>query len=85
METRQIAIIGGGIAGLSAAYYLHGRISGDGTTTYACTVYDISHRLGGNCYISSSPTIWLVVGRCDGWMGLTDHTGICPARSLRGP
>ncbi len=45
---RRVAIIGGGIGGLSAAYYLHGRTSPDGAYVYVCEVYEKSGRLGGN-------------------------------------
>lgn len=46
-QTKHVAIVGGGIAGLAAAYYLHGKTSADGSM-FACTVYEKSHRLGGN-------------------------------------
>ncbi|MCB9622406.1 MAG: NAD(P)-binding protein [Sandaracinus sp.] len=46
---KHVAILGGGAAGLSAAYFLHGRTSVDGSHVYRCTVYDVSARLGGNC------------------------------------
>ncbi|MEQ9081022.1 MAG: NAD(P)-binding protein [Sandaracinaceae bacterium] len=47
---KHVAILGGGVGGLSAAYFLHGRTSADGQTVFRCTVYDISDRLGGNAY-----------------------------------
>lgn len=47
-EVKNVAIIGGGIAGLVAAYYLHGKRSKDGKYVYACGVYEKSDRLGGN-------------------------------------
>lgn len=46
---KRIAILGGGAAGLSAAYFLHNRPSRDGREVYKCTVYEASSRLGGNC------------------------------------
>jgi predicted NAD/FAD-binding protein len=45
---KNVAIIGGGIAGLAAAYYLHGKRSKDHEHVYACAVYEKSDRLGGN-------------------------------------
>lgn len=47
-ETRNVAIVGGGIAGLVSAYYLHGKESQDGRYVYACAVFEKSDRLGGN-------------------------------------
>jgi predicted NAD/FAD-binding protein len=47
-ETRNVAIVGGGIAGLVSAYYLHGKESKDGKYVYACAVFEKSDRLGGN-------------------------------------
>lgn len=47
---KHIAILGGGVAGLAAAYFLHGRSSADGNTVFKCTVFDVSDRLGGNCF-----------------------------------
>lgn len=47
---KHVAILGGGVAGLSAAYFLHGRTSADGETIYRCTVFDVAERIGGNCY-----------------------------------
>ena len=40
--TRRVAIIGGGIGGLTAAYLLHEQ--------YAITLFEKTHRLGGNAY-----------------------------------
>jgi len=54
----KIGIIGGGVGGLSAAYYLQNRRSADDTTIYRCTVYDKSHRVGGNAcsaYLGAEP------------------------------
>ncbi len=58
-----MAIVGGGIGGLSAAYYLQGGQSPDGDT-YTCEVFEKSGRIGGNgfsayfqtAYESRSPT-----------------------------
>lgn len=47
---KHIAIIGGGVAGLATAYFLHGRTSAGGDTVFRCTVFDKSERLGGNCF-----------------------------------
>jgi hypothetical protein len=55
---KHVAILGGGAAGLSAAYFLHGRTSVDGNTVFRCTVFDVSPRLGGNCqsaYLGRQP------------------------------
>lgn len=49
-EVKKVAIIGGGIAGLAAAYYLQGKTSADGRYVYACAVLEKSDRLGGNGY-----------------------------------
>lgn len=57
---KHIAILGGGAAGLAAAYFLHGRLSADGTTVFKCTVFDVSDRLGGNCfsaYLGAEPYV----------------------------
>jgi oxygen-dependent protoporphyrinogen oxidase len=42
---KQIVIIGGGIAGLAAAYYIHKEISKK--TPVACTVLESSENFGG--------------------------------------
>lgn len=47
MAQKRIAIVGGGIGGLSAAYYLHGKQSADGDT-YSCEIFEKSGRIGGN-------------------------------------
>lgn len=44
---KRIAIIGGGISGLAAAHYLHGRQSPDGDV-FSCEVFEKSGRIGGN-------------------------------------
>ncbi len=57
---KHVAILGGGAAGLSAAYFLHGRTSVDGNTVFRCTVFDVSPRLGGNCqsaYLGLQPYV----------------------------
>lgn len=50
VHERHIAILGGGAAGLTAAYFLHDRPSADRTEVYKCTVFEVSERLGGNCH-----------------------------------
>lgn len=52
MPTREqrIAIIGAGVAGLSAAYFLHNRMSKNKQIIFRCSILDVSARLGGNCY-----------------------------------
>lgn len=50
MNEKHVAIIGGGVAGLAAAYFLHGRTNAGGDTVFRCTVFDKSERLGGNCF-----------------------------------
>ncbi|HLM69360.1 MAG TPA: FAD-dependent oxidoreductase, partial [Longimicrobium sp.] len=45
---KHVAIVGAGIGGLAAAYYLHGRKSADGRTEFRCAVFDRSERVGGN-------------------------------------
>jgi predicted NAD/FAD-binding protein len=47
-RVRKVAIVGGGIAGLVSAYYLHGKTSKDGDSVYACAVFEKSDRVGGN-------------------------------------
>jgi len=44
---KRIAIIGGGIAGLTSAYYLH--------HFYDITLFEKSHRVGGNAYTLTTP------------------------------
>jgi predicted NAD/FAD-binding protein len=44
---KRIAIIGGGIAGLTSAYYLH--------HVYDITLFEKSHRVGGNAYTLTTP------------------------------
>lgn len=46
-DDKRVAIIGGGIGGLSAAHYLQGRQSKDGHR-YTCEVFEKSGRIGGN-------------------------------------
>jgi len=50
MIDKQIAIIGGGAAGLTAAFFLHNRTSVDGKYVFKCTVFDKRERLGGNAF-----------------------------------
>jgi predicted NAD/FAD-binding protein len=45
---KHVAIVGAGIGGMAAAYYLHGRRSADGRTEFRCAVFDRSERVGGN-------------------------------------
>lgn len=47
---KHVAILGGGAAGLTAAFFLHGQRSADGREIYRCTVFDQSARLGGNVF-----------------------------------
>lgn len=54
---KHVAILGGGAAGLAAAYFLHDRLSVDGCTVFKCTVFDISARLGGNCHSAYLGTV----------------------------
>lgn len=57
-NVKHVAIIGGGAAGLAAAYFLHGRSSADGKTVFECTVFDTRERLGGNvfsAYLGEAP------------------------------
>jgi oxygen-dependent protoporphyrinogen oxidase len=44
---KRIAIVGGGIAGLSAAYQLEGLHAQNGTAHCACTLFEAGPRLGG--------------------------------------
>ena len=50
MEERHYAIIGGGIGGLSAAYYLLQRAHAKPDVKIRCTIYERSERIGGNAY-----------------------------------
>ena len=55
---RHVAIIGGGAAGLTAAFFLHNRPAADGSAIFRCTVFDASPRLGGNvfsAYLGAQP------------------------------
>jgi predicted NAD/FAD-binding protein len=47
-EIRYVAIIGGGIGGLSAAHYIHGKRSHDGRAEYRCEIFEKARHLGGN-------------------------------------
>lgn len=49
LPTPRIAIVGGGLAGLTAAYQLSQFVGSDGTT-FTPVVYEGSERLGGRCY-----------------------------------
>lgn len=57
-QTRRIAIIGGGIGGLSAAYYLQGRPSASGDQSYQCTLFEKAPRLGGNAASAYGETLF---------------------------
>jgi predicted NAD/FAD-binding protein len=48
LQVRYVAIVGGGIGGLAAAYFLHGRRSADGREVFQCEVFEKQARLGGN-------------------------------------
>lgn len=50
MAVRNVAIIGGGIGGLSVAFFLQGLRSANGRDTYQCTVFEKTGHLGGNAY-----------------------------------
>lgn len=45
---KHVAIIGGGIGGLSAAYFLQNRLSADGRFVFKCAVFERRKRWGGN-------------------------------------
>lgn len=45
-----VAVIGGGIGGLAAAFFLHGRSSVDRQHVFRCTVFEKNSRMGGNCH-----------------------------------
>lgn len=45
---KYVAIIGGGIGGLSAAFFLQNRLSAGGQYIYKCAVFEKSKRFGGN-------------------------------------
>lgn len=47
---RHVAILGGGAAGLTAAFFLHNQPAADGSAIFRCTVFDTSPRLGGNVF-----------------------------------
>lgn len=49
-QEKRVLIIGAGIGGLSAAYYLQGQTSRDGKHTYRCTLVEKERRPGGNAY-----------------------------------
>lgn len=79
MKTRRIAVIGGGVAGLTAAHFLD--------TKYDVTLYEKSGRLGGNAYTHVLPDGQEVdIGACvfgfgeEYLQGLFTHLGIETAR-----
>jgi|GEM_PF-6002421 len=49
-QEKRVLIVGAGIGGLSAAYYLSAANPGQGQFTYRCTVVERENRPGGNVY-----------------------------------
>lgn len=50
MKVRRVAIVGGGIGGLAAAFFLHGRTTPAGDERFECTLFEKSADLGGNAH-----------------------------------
>ena len=47
-EVRRVAILGGGLGGLTAAAFLQGMPSKDGGARFECEIFEASGRIGGN-------------------------------------
>jgi len=50
VSEKRVAIIGGGLGGLTAAVFLQGMRSADGADTYTCDLFEASGRVGGNMW-----------------------------------